>query len=267
MNNTLLKGLALLEVLAHAERAMGVTDLATQAGLGKSHAHRLLQGLVEAGYVRQEQASGSYATTIKLWELGSVVMAKIGLKQLAEPFMVWLLAQFRETVHLSVLDGDEVVYIHKLDSPEPVRAYSQVGGRAPAYSVATGKSMLAYQSPAYLEAISHRLRSHSPRTITKPVEFLREMEKVREQGYAVNRGEWRESVGGCAAPIFDPAGGVIASIGLSGPIDRLRPSMFKAMSAHLITAATGIGAEIGGGVKTFNGGGLPPDFSSSTRQV
>ncbi|MCY7309045.1 MAG: hypothetical protein LH632_23540 [Rhodoferax sp.] len=87
---------------------------------------------------------------------------------------------------------------------------------------------------AYLGDISHRLRSHSPRTITKPAEFLREMEKVRAQGYAVNRGEWRQSVGGCAAPIFDPAGGVIASIGLSGPIDRLRPSMFKAMSPDLI---------------------------------
>jgi len=72
------------------------------------------------------------------------------------------------------------------------------------------------------------------------------MEKVREQGYTVNRGEWRQSVGGCAAPIFDSAGGAIASIGLSGPIDRLRPSMFKAMSPDVIKAAAGIGAEIAG---------------------
>jgi DNA-binding IclR family transcriptional regulator len=71
-------------------------------------------------------------------------------------------------------------------------------------------------------------------------------EAIRRQGYAVNRGEWRESVGGCAAPIFDPAGGVIAAIGVSGPIERLRPSQFKAMSVELIKAATGIGTEIAG---------------------
>ncbi len=246
MNNTLVKGLTLLEMLAHSERALGVTEVSAKTGLGKSNVHRLLQGLVEVGYVRQEQASGGYATTIKLWELGSAVMARIGLKQMAEPFMAILLNKFRETVHLSVLDGDEVVYIHKLDSPEPVRAYSQVGGRAPAYGVATGKSMLAFQSPAYLAALVPRLKSHSPRTITKPAEFLREMEFVRKQGYAVNRGEWRESVGGCAAPIFDPSGAVIAAIGLSGPIERLRPSQFKSMSVELIRAATGIGAEIAG---------------------
>jgi DNA-binding IclR family transcriptional regulator len=132
MNNTLIKGLALLEMLAHSDRALGVTEVSAKTGLGKSNAHRLLQGLVEAGYVRQDLLSGDYTTTIKAWELGSAVMAKIGLKQMAEPFMGSLLNRFRETVHLSVLEGDEVVYIHKLDSPEPVRAYSQVGGRAPA---------------------------------------------------------------------------------------------------------------------------------------
>lgn len=246
MNNTLIKGLALLEMLAHSEGALGVTEVSAKTGLGKSNAHRLLQGLVEAGYVRQDPSSGDYTTTIKAWELGSAVMAKIGLTQMAEPFMASLLNRFRETVHLSVLDGDEVVYIHKLDSPEPVRAYSQVGGRAPAYCVATGKSMLAFQSAAFLEAMSTRLQRHSPRTITKAAEFLSEMDAVRRQGYAVNRGEWRESVGGCAAPIFDPAGGVIAAIGVSGPIERLRPSQFKAMSVELIKGATGIGTEIAG---------------------
>ena len=72
------------------------------------------------------------------------------------------------------------------------------------------------------------------------------MERIREQGYAVNRGEWRESVGGVAAPVRDPGGMVIAAIGVSGPIERLRPARLKSLSADLIRAADGITAALRG---------------------
>ena len=72
------------------------------------------------------------------------------------------------------------------------------------------------------------------------------MARVRQQGYAVNRGEWRESVGGIAAPVRDPSGRVVAAVGLSGPIDRLRPSSLKALSADVIRAADGVGAALAG---------------------
>ena len=246
MNNTLIKGLGLLEVLAHADRPLGVTELATRIGLGKSNVHRLLQALVELGYVRRDGDSGAYAASIRLWELGSAVLANLDLRRAAQDWMDWLLDRTRETVHLSVLDGDEVVYVHKLDSPEPVRAYSQIGGRAPAHCVATGKAMLAWIGDGPLEAMSRRLRGWSPRTVTDPAEFLREMERIRQVGYAVNRGEWRESVGGIAAPVRDPSGRVVAAVGLSGPIERLRPATLKALSADVIRAADGVGVHVGG---------------------
>lgn len=246
MNNTLIKGLGLLEVLAHAERPLGVTELATRIGIGKSNVHRLLQALVELGYVRRDAESGGYAASIRLWELGSAVLANLDLRRAAQSWMDWLLERTRETVHLSVLDGDEVVYVHKLDSPEPVRAYSQIGGRAPAYCVATGKAMLAWIDPGALQALSRRLQAWSNRTLTDPAEFLREMERIRNSGYAVNRGEWRESVGGIAAPVRDPGARVIAAVGLSGPIERLRPATLKALSADVIRAAEGVGAVLAG---------------------
>ncbi|MFZ4758175.1 MAG: IclR family transcriptional regulator [Burkholderiaceae bacterium] len=246
MNNTLVKGLGLLEVLAHADRPLGVTELATRIGLGKSNVHRLLQALVELGYVRRDGEAGEYAASIRLWELGSAVLANLDLRRAAQSWMDWLLDRTRETVHLSVLDGDDVVYVHKLDSPEPVRAYTQIGGRAPAYAVATGKAMLAFVDGSALDAVSHRLHAYSSRTLTNPAEFLRDMERVRQQGYAVNRGEWRESVGGVAAPVRDPSGRVVAAVGLSGPIERLRPSTLKALAADVIRAADGVGAALAG---------------------
>jgi DNA-binding IclR family transcriptional regulator len=250
LNNTLVKGLALLEALAHSERALGVTELARQLDLGKSNVHRLLQALTELGYVRRHEASGTYQASIRLWELGSAVLAHMDLRAIAAPYMEALLERTRETVHLSVLDGDEVVYVHKLDSPEPVRAYSQIGGRAPAYCVATGKALLAWQGAAVLESLAGRLRRHSSKTIDDRGAFIGEMERVGHLGYAVNRGEWRESVCGVAAPIRDPSGHVIAAIGLSGPAERLRPSMFKTLSEPVIEAALGVSGAFAGGMHT-----------------
>jgi IclR family KDG regulon transcriptional repressor len=246
MNNTLVKGIGLLEVLARSERPMGVTELATRLGIGKSNVHRLLQALVELGYARRDAAGGTYAATIRLWELGSAVLAHLDLRRAAQSWMESLLECTRETVHLSVLDGDEVVYVHKLDSPEPVRAYSSIGGRAPAHCVATGKAMLAWAGEPALAALATRLRMYSPHTITVPAEFLRELERVRQQGYAVNRGEWRETVGGLAAPVRSPDGAVIAAIGISGPIERLRPATVRTLSADVLRAARGIGASLAG---------------------
>ncbi|MBN9427043.1 MAG: IclR family transcriptional regulator [Burkholderiales bacterium] len=247
MNNTLVKGLALLEVLARSDRPLGVTELARRLEIGKSNVHRLLQALTELRYVRRDETAGTYQASIRVWELGAAMLGQLDLRQVAAPAMQGLLQRSRETVHLSVLDQDEVVYLHKLDSPEPVRAYSQIGGRAPACCVATGKAMLAFESADLQQALSRRLVRHSPRSIVDAGEFLREMERVRTQGYAVNRGEWRESVCGVAAPIRDPAGRVVAAIGVSGPAERLRPSLFKALGQDVIAAAAAVEHDYGGG--------------------
>ena len=129
MNNTLVKGLQLLEVLARSERALGVSDLAAKLALGKSNVHRLLQALVELGYVQKNEPRSTYQASLKLWEVGTALASRLSVKTAALDAMERLLKNTRETVHLSVLDGDEVVYLHKLDSPEPVRAYSEIGCR------------------------------------------------------------------------------------------------------------------------------------------
>lgn len=254
MNNTLVKGLGLLEILARSDGPRGVTELANELGINKSNVHRLLQALVELGYVRQDPDQSTYAATIRIWELGVAVLQNLDLRRIAEPVMQWLLARSRETVHLSLLEGDEVVYVHKLDSPEPVRAYSEIGGRAPAHCVATGKAMLAWRGQAQLEVYARQLRAYTPRTITRPAEFLLEMDRIRRSGFALNRGEWRESVGGVAAPIRDPSGGVIAAIGVSGPIERMKRSAQKVFAADVCEAASRLTAELAGRSSSAAGG-------------
>ncbi len=241
MNNTLVKGLQVLEALARSERPLGVSELALMLEMGKSNVHRLLQALVELRYVVKDESTSGYSASLKVWELGNRLSLRLAVQHAAQMRMSELLESTRETIHLSVLEGREVLYVHKLESPEPVRAYSEVGGRAPAHCVATGKAILAWQPEMVLEDLAASgLTRYTPNTIVDGPAFLREMERVRTQGYAVNRGEWRETVWGIAAPIRDSVGTVVAALGISGPSSRVRPARIRSLAVLVREAADAV---------------------------
>lgn len=260
METTLLKGLVVLEALAVSREPRGVTEFAHELGLQKSNVHRLLQTLAAAGFVRQDPESGRYQCTLKLFELGTLIADRLDVVTVARPHIAALAHRTAETVHLSVLDGAEVVYVDKIDSPQPVRAYSRVGGRAPAYGVATGKALLAFSSafPASLVDITARLHAHTPRTLTEPDALERELLRARTKGFAVNRGEWRESVGGIAAPIFGRSPDPVAAVGISGPIARLTATRMRDFAPHVVATANAISRALGGGVRLAVSEGLSP---------
>ena len=235
----------LLEALAKHERGSGVTELANQLMLNKSNVHRLLQALVHQGFARKNEDTGRYELTMKLWELGSGLANRLDVRVEALSFMKELAEQTQETVHLSLLDGVEVLYIEKIDSPQPVRAYTTVGGRSPAQCVATGKALLAGASEDTLNLIKNRLKPYTPRSLVKFGDLRRELEQVREQGYAINRGEWREQVVGAAASIYDSRGMVVAALGISGPAERLEEVRLIQAGKILMTAAAQISRRLG----------------------
>jgi DNA-binding IclR family transcriptional regulator len=245
MNSTFVNGLSLLEALARSGEACGVSELARQLQLTKSNVHRLLQTLSERGFVRNPGAGGRYEMTLKLWELGVEVLNKLDVKSVALEHLEHLAQLIGETVHLSVLDHGEVVYIDKVDSPRPVRAYSKVGGRAPAHCVATGKALLAFAPASVVTDVLKRLRAYTTNSITDPAALRAELERVVEVGYAINRGEWREGVCGLAAPIRDSRGSVIAAIGISGPVERLKARTLKQLAPDVVQAARAVSTGLG----------------------
>ena len=245
MDGTLLKGLKVLETLALSDEPRGITELARDLDLTKSNIHRTLQTLIAAQYVHAP-SPGRYACSLKLFELGSAVMAHVNVRSAGEPFMAALLADTGETVHFSVLDKNEVIYVNKLDSAHPVRAYSSIGGRAPAYCVASGKALLAYGGEPALAGLGNfPLPAHTPRTIVTLDALQREMAQIRRQGFAVNRGEWRETVYGLAAIVLDANGNPVASIGISGPAERMRPIHMKRYQSIVMDAAKGVSRALG----------------------
>ncbi|KND60479.1 Transcriptional regulator, IclR family [Candidatus Burkholderia verschuerenii] len=246
MDKTLLKGLMLLEALADQNgKPVTIPVLAEQVGLTKSNTHRTLQTLAHAGYATRDEVTGNYRSTFKLFELGAKQMAQIDVRQFASSHMRALVEFTQETVHLSILDGGSVVYVDKIESAQPVRAYSVLGRHAPAYCVATGKILLAHQSQEYQTRHLTDLSAYTKATITDLPTLKAELARASANGYAVNRGEWREAVGGVAAPIFDAFSAPVAAIGISGPLERLSAKRMKELAPSVQDAALKISRAMG----------------------
>lgn len=222
MDKTLLKGLMVLEAISHLEgQVLTLSEIADRVGLTVSNTHRTLQTLAHAGYVRRDAVTGAYDCTLKMFEMGARQLANLDARRLAPPFLRELSRRTNETVHLSVLDGVDVVYVDKIDSPQPLLAYSAIGGRAPAYAVATGKALLAFRDPDYIEHYGSVIQKHTDATHVSMSVLKHELADISRIGYAINRGEWRIGIGGIAAPVFNGLDDVVAALGISGPLERL----------------------------------------------
>jgi len=250
MDKTLIKGVQLLDALVRAGRPMGVSEIARQTELAPSNVHRTLQTWSHLGFVAQDEA-GAYHCTLRLFEWGCRVADTYDVRRAAREHLARLALDTQETIHLAVLDGAEIVYLDKIDSPQPVRAYSQIGGRAPAHCVATGKALLAHGGPAALVGLPAPLPRPTANTVASREALRRQLEQIRERGYAVNREEWRIGVSGLGAPVFDQHGQAVAAVGLSAPTPRLGASRERELGLRVIATANAVTQALGG-AKTRN---------------
>lgn len=246
MDKTLLKGLRVLEVISELNgETLTIEQIAALLGLTRSNTHRTLQTLAHAGYILRDPVTGGYRCSLKLFEMGAHLLASLDVRTLSAPFMRLLAYETGETVHLSVLEGVDVVYIDKIDSAQPIRAYSAIGGRAPAYAVATGKALLAFQPVDYLSEYQHTLQKHTAATHVDLDALRQELREISIAGYACNHGEWRENVGGVASPVFDGLGRVVAALGVSGPLDRLTLERMENVAPLVLKNAQDLSKQLG----------------------
>lgn len=232
---TVVKSLTLLELLARSSGPRGVTEIAHDLNMPKSSAFRLLDTLVSRGYARRSARDGRYELSLKLWELGNQMISGMSLTEIARPYVHRLAEETGESALLAVYDSGQSVFIDKKDSTHPISGRTRVGSRAPAHCCATGKVALAYQAPNSAQKPAARLARFTPNTITTARALQRELEEIRTQGYAVNRGEWYEDVWGVAAAIRNRNGGYSASIGIWGPMQRV--ARLAANGARPVVAA------------------------------
>jgi IclR family transcriptional regulator, KDG regulon repressor len=221
---SVVRTLQILEALAAAGE-MGLTDLAARVGLHKSTLFRFMRTLCDLGYARRDPDTERFSLTLKVFELGSSVYARVDLVKLAGPCLLQLSSTTQETVHLAVLDGPRLVYLSKLESTRSLRVAmrSGVGLTAPAYCTGVGKVLLAFSEgaalDAYLEACD--LVRFTERTIADRRKLRAELQAIRSRGWAVDDEEHERGVRCVAAPVRDREDAVVAALSVSGPTVRL----------------------------------------------
>lgn len=212
------KALSLLEIMARQPRAWGVSELARELDQNKSNVHRYLQTLISLGYVSSDPESGRYFPTLKLWEIGLQVTNGLPIKRLAQPQLTALSGTVKRTVHLSVLEGLEAVYIDRIEAPTPMEPTVDIGSRAPAQCVATGLAMMSLLDDDELSQWDRPLEQPTERSPRDFAEVMTRIEETRTRGFALTRGSWRRGVLGIAAPLRctgGPSQVTHAAIGLS----------------------------------------------------
>jgi IclR family KDG regulon transcriptional repressor len=217
------RALTLLRTFLSHEDELSAAEMSKETGLDPSTVFRLLLTLEGQGFVEVNHTTGKYRLGVTLLELGSRFLKNNDIRSRAIAHLERLRDEFGETVHLTVLDGNEVVYLEKLAGLHPIGFMSsRVGDRNPAHCTGVGKALLAYIPDSDLAARypDGRLKRYTDKTITSLGELRRELRRVRERGYATDQGEHEPGVKCVAVPVFDHKG-IAAAISVSGPSERV----------------------------------------------
>lgn len=239
------RALDILECLAKSDRSMGVTELGERLGLHKSTVYRLLATLVYRGYVEQDEDE-RYNIGLKFFEISGSVLNKMDIRKKVKPYLIKLQQETRETIHLGILDGDEVVYIDKEKSTETIRMYSEIGKRVKAYCTSLGKVLLAYKGIDLAELYKKgSLIPYTENTIVD-LELLKEhLAEIREKGYAVDNEEQERDIRCVGGPIFDYKGDIVAAFSIAGPSTRMTEKRLEELSRKVLEYSQKISHSLG----------------------
>jgi len=237
----------LLKEFSRGSREIGVTELSRRLGIGKSTAHRLLNTLAEERLLEQDPDTGAYRLGLAMYELGASVSMHTDLHEACSPILDQLRNATRETVQVAVLDGREVVYVERRESPQTLRLFGRVGHRNDAHCTSTGKLLLAYLPPRRLDDLltGWTLTRKTPFTIHDPATLRAQLDLVRSRGWAENVNEAEMGVASISAPIRNGLGEVVAAVSVAGPLQRLNGDSLRRFARPTVEAGLAISRRLG----------------------
>lgn len=241
------KTFEIIELLSHQQEAAGLRDLAREMEMAPSTAYRFITSLKDLGYIKQDPKTSKYRLSLKFAWLGSKVLESVQVTDLAKPYMEELTRNTNETTHLAVLEGLEFVYVVKIDGNQAINMSSRVGNRGTLYSTSAGKVLLAYLAEHERLAIIQQLNL-SPRTKNTIIirdALIRQLEKVRIKGYAIDDEENEIGIRCIGAPIFDHRGVTIAALSLSGWKVTMTTKRMATLPQELMATSQKISKELG----------------------
>jgi DNA-binding IclR family transcriptional regulator len=232
--------LAVLDLLAEAG-TLGTNEIARRLGMSASTVSRQLGTLLQAELIEFVEESRQYRLGIRLVQLGNAVLARLDVRTSARPHLVRLVDAVGDTATLSVPAGRDALTIDFVPSERYVQGATRLGRPSIGHATAAGKVMLAFTGgrPA------PQLAAFTERTITEPEALERELERVRQRGWADAFEEREQGLNAIAAPIFASDGELAAVIALQGPIPRFGRASAKKALPQLLSCAARISAELG----------------------
>jgi DNA-binding IclR family transcriptional regulator len=252
---SVLMAVRVLEAMALAGRALGVSDLARQLGEPKGRVHRHLVTLRKAGLVAQDAATDRYHLTWRLFQIGQAAGEQFDLRRVAEPAMHRLRDEAGQSVLLAVPTGGEPLVVHALEAPNKVSITVQPGNRPPLHCSAQGRVMLAF-APVE-RVLAGPLEAPTPVSLTDPAVLRARLAQVRARLWETAPSETLLGINVLAAPPF-AAGDVLAgSIGLVGSVQYVCDPPDAPMLAALHAAAGEISARLGSERYRASGGTKP----------
>jgi IclR family pca regulon transcriptional regulator len=214
------RGLGVIRAFDADHPELTLSDVARATGLTRAASRRFLLTLADLGYVRTE--GRWFSLSPRVLELGYAYLSSLTLPEVAEPHLERLVGEVRESSSVSVLDGEDIVYVARVPVSRIMTVSISVGTRFPAYATSMGRVLLAGLEPAALNGYlaTVRLDRLSPRTVTSPGALRTELDRVRAQGWALVDQELEEGLRSVAAPVRDRAGRVVAAVNLSAHASR-----------------------------------------------
>ncbi|MGB3317107.1 MAG: IclR family transcriptional regulator [Albidovulum sp.] len=241
------KSVQVLDIICSSRARLTYSQITEAAGLPKSSTHRLLSILREEGLVALDPLRSVYLPGPKLMGWATNVLSAADLPEISASTLMRLSRDVRAGTAISILDGNQVLWLRIVDYPSRHRQAPRVGDRTPAHVCAAGKALLAFSDGARRQAILGEmdLEAFTHRTITDPADFAKELQKVREAGIAIsNREEYLQDVG-LAAPVFDHNSDVIAAVSMWDMTGRRSADDLLAYRQKLLDAAAEISAQLG----------------------
>lgn len=239
------RAISVLEILAHG--SAGVSEVATQLGVHKSTAFRLLTALEDRELVEQSQNRGKYSLGFGVLRLANAVLGRLDLTQQSRPVCERLAADLGETVNVAVRRSHYVVNLDQARGPSAVVAHNWVGELTPLHATSSGKILLAFMDAKDRRELlgSDGLARFTPRTITSFDELIAHLDGVARDGYARAIEELEEGLNAVAAPVRDHTGSVVAALSISGPAFRFDQDQLSKAIPDVVSGAAAISHRMG----------------------
>ncbi|WP_433868591.1 IclR family transcriptional regulator [Saccharopolyspora sp. CA-218241] len=220
---SLARGLAVIRAFDEAHPEMTLAEVARATELSRAAARRFLHTLVHLGYVWTD--GRVFALTPRVLELGFAYLSSVSLPEIAQPHLEALVAEVHESASVSVLDGTDIVYVARVPTSRIMTVSINIGTRFPAYATSMGRTLLA-QLPA--DELDERLAGSDlaplgPNTITAEAALRAELDRIREQGWALVDQELEAGLRSIAAPVRDRSDRVVAAVNISSHASRTTP--------------------------------------------